>query len=159
MSVSEPTKANGKAARVAPPATVTRDDITEERPFEATGGWKWKQRPQTRPFRPNRLYADEKRGVVVLVCAKSKTGDDYAVSADALVFLAARVADPQSWVKAAYVMLVNGDFEKPNEITIAGVMSNEEAVAKVSGMTPLNGRGEFGPYYWLRRVEIDDTPM
>ena len=62
--------------------------LAQARPFQESLPWKQVITNQTRPFRPNRIYADYEAGVVVLVAMKSRSGDDFAVSADALTFFA-----------------------------------------------------------------------
>ncbi len=135
---------------------ITIETIAQQRPFEEREPWKLLATPQTRPFRPNRLYMDRERNTVVLVCPKSRSGEDYAVSADALAFLPSRLADPASWVRHAFIMLARGDFERPSEMTVAEVMTVAQAVERVRDATALHGRGGFGDYFWLWATMEDE---
>ncbi len=114
---------------------------------------------QVRGFRPNRVYADYTAGMVVLAAMKSRSGDDFAVSADALSYLPGRVDDPTSWVKRVLVQLVVGEWDRPSDIIVAETVPLKEAIERVNGSKPISGRGKFGPYYWLRPRDEEDKPM
>ena len=133
--------------------------LAQARPFQESLPWKQVITNQTRPFRPNRIYADYEAGVVVLVAMKSRSGDDFAVSADALTFFRERVADPASWVQQVSIQLVVGEWDNPASITVVETLPLRDALERVNGSKPISGRGEFGAYYWLRVCDHEDKPM
>jgi hypothetical protein len=98
------------------------------------------------------------------VCMKSKTGDDFAVSADALPFLLARVNDPEHWIEGAFVVFAAGDSAEPASIVVVNVMTVAKAVERTRGATPTKGKPPLGPYHWLRADDVrplddDDQPF
>jgi hypothetical protein len=137
---------------------VSALNLARLRPFEEAPPWKLVTTDQTRPFRPNRVFADQSAGRIVLAAMKSRSGDDYAVSADALNFFPSRIADPASWVKQVFIQLVIGEWDKPDKIVVTEVIPLADAQERIRGATPLHGRGEFGAYFWVRPLG-DDKPM
>jgi hypothetical protein len=138
---------------------MTAKELIAARPFEGHAPWKLIQTEQTAPFRPNRVFADEDAGIVILTCLKSRTGQDYAISADAVAFFPERMADKSSWVESVHVMLLDGVFEEPDDIDVVGVMTIAEAAERLSGASPLKGKGGFGEYFWIRPKQDDTQPM
>jgi hypothetical protein len=139
---------------------MTAKELIAARPFEGHPPWKLIQTKQTAPFRPNRVFADQDSGTVVLTCLKSRAGEDYAISADAVAFFPERLADKSSWVESVHVMLLDGTFEEADDIDVVEVLSIAEATERLRGASPLKGKGGFGEYFWIRPKTEDDTlPM
>jgi hypothetical protein len=139
---------------------MTLEQIIAERPFEERADWRLVDNRQTKPWRPNRCYIDKQRGIAALVVARSRKGRDFAVSADAISALPLRAADPASWLKQTFILLVDGNSDRPAEIVIRRTLTIADAAKEVAGRTPYTGRGDFGDYYWFAdAVEAEDETV